>query len=261
MRAFTNVTAAEEGEIQGDKKNKSYRDILLLSKSRSIHLLEKVHVEINPELLRESNLNNEVSKNVKFNDNEDQENVELPKLDKNSEEVEFIQYAPRLFYDIRREDQIKASDLWESFDPYNNKESAFKAGEGEGKGGCFFFFTFDHKFLIKTMTKGEHDAFMDFLPSYYNHCIKEKMSLFAKIYGVFQLKLPGLTPVYFFLMENCLTYNGNNLIRVYDLKGSTVNREVPEHEEYDEISINKDASRTRKDVNFKRDVAKKELVK
>ena len=31
----------------------------------------------------------------------------------------------------------------------------FKAGEGAGQSGCFFFFSYDNKFLIKTMKKRE----------------------------------------------------------------------------------------------------------
>jgi hypothetical protein len=31
----------------------------------------------------------------------------------------------------------------------------FKAGEGAGKSGSFFFFSHDHRFIIKTMSSGE----------------------------------------------------------------------------------------------------------
>lgn len=38
-----------------------------------------------------------------------------------------------------------------------------------GKSGSFFFFSHDDKFLIKTMTKDDFDAFMKIFRSYFEH--------------------------------------------------------------------------------------------
>lgn len=43
--------------------------------------------------------------------------------------------------------------MMESFNIDKNREMIFKAGQGSGKSGCFFFFSKDNKFLIKTMKK------------------------------------------------------------------------------------------------------------
>jgi hypothetical protein len=40
----------------------------------------------------------------------------------------------------------------------------FKAGEGAGRSGSFFFFSHDRKFIIKTMTKQELKLYLDKLP-------------------------------------------------------------------------------------------------
>jgi hypothetical protein len=40
----------------------------------------------------------------------------------------------------------------------------FKAGEGAGRSGSFFFFSHDRKFIIKTMTKHELDLYLEKLP-------------------------------------------------------------------------------------------------
>jgi hypothetical protein len=37
----------------------------------------------------------------------------------------------------------------------------FKAGEGAGRSGSFFFFSHDRKFIIKTMTKEELDLYLN----------------------------------------------------------------------------------------------------
>ena len=45
--------------------------------------------------------------------------------------------------------------LHASLSPKFNLEQVFKAGEGAGKSGSFFFFSHDKKFIIKTMTDEE----------------------------------------------------------------------------------------------------------
>jgi hypothetical protein len=42
----------------------------------------------------------------------------------------------------------------------------FKAGQGAGASGSFFFFSHDRRFLIKTMTSGELKLFLKLLPDY-----------------------------------------------------------------------------------------------
>jgi 1-phosphatidylinositol-4-phosphate 5-kinase len=43
----------------------------------------------------------------------------------------------------------------ESLDLSNNCDQIFNAGEGGGRSGSFFFFSYDSKFLIKTILKSE----------------------------------------------------------------------------------------------------------
>ena len=45
----------------------------------------------------------------------------------------------------------------------------FKAGEGAGSSGSFFFFSHDRKFIIKTMTKSEVDLYLNKLPEFSDH--------------------------------------------------------------------------------------------
>lgn len=68
----------------------------------------------------------------------------------------------------------------------------FKAGEGSGKSGSFFFFTKDNQFIIKTMKSGEVSIFLKFLPLYVEHLEKNPNSLLAKIFGVFSIQKQGM---------------------------------------------------------------------
>jgi hypothetical protein len=56
------------------------------------------------------------------------------------------------------------NNFHESLSPKYNREMVFKAGEGAGRSGSFFFFSHDRKFIIKTMTKHELDLFLEKLP-------------------------------------------------------------------------------------------------
>ena len=80
----------------------------------------------------------------------------------------------------------------------------FKAGEGAGKSGSFFFFSHDKKFIIKTMTKNELKIYLRILPRLHEHYKKVPSSLLTKKFGVFTVKIRGVDAVHIMLMENTL---------------------------------------------------------
>jgi len=107
-----------------------------------------------------------------------------------------------------------------------NKDQAFKAGEGSGKSGAFFFSSHDNQFIIKTMKKAELRALLKILPEYVDYLKKNPYSMLAKIYGVFSLRRRLMKTVTVMLMENTLQLeNPSQLLATYDLKGSTFGRE------------------------------------
>jgi len=94
--------------------------------------------------------------------------------------------------------------MWRSLSPRLNRDSIFRAGEGAGRSGSFFFFSHDHRIIIKTMTVGEMNLFLRLLPRFKEHYLKNKNSLLARIYGVFTVKIKGLQEVRLMMMENTL---------------------------------------------------------
>lgn len=48
-------------------------------------------------------------------------------------------------------DGLTQEQLVKSLDVVKNKEKVFQAGEGAGASGSFFFFSYDNKFLLKTI--------------------------------------------------------------------------------------------------------------
>ena len=65
----------------------------------------------------------------------------------------------------------------------------FKAGEGAGASGSFFFFSHDNRFLIKTLLSEEKQKMLAMLDDYVQHIkLSGNQSLIARIYGIFTIK-------------------------------------------------------------------------
>lgn len=75
-----------------------------------------------------------------------------------------------------------------SLSPKANRNQVFKAGEGAGRSGSFFFFSHDRKFIIKTMSKTELDLLLSIMPHFAAYYKRNPNSLLAKIFGAFTVK-------------------------------------------------------------------------
>ena len=64
---------------------------------------------------------------------------------------EIISHLESKFQEIMDLDGITSSDLTKSLSCEMNRDMVFKAGEGVGQSGSFFFFSFDNRFIIKTL--------------------------------------------------------------------------------------------------------------
>lgn len=50
--------------------------------------------------------------------------------------------------------------------------------------------------------------------------------MIARIYGVYKITIEDLDPVYFILMGNTKLVDNDLVRKIYDLKGSMINREI-----------------------------------
>ena len=128
---------------------------------------------------------------------------------------------------VKQMDGITCEMIRESLSTDANNKAVFKAKESAGKSGSFFFFSFDRKFIIKTMNSSEKKVFIDALPSYLVHLKQNPNSLIARIYGIFTVEMEDIEAVDILLMANCADC-GRMIENVFDLKGSEVNRKVDE---------------------------------
>lgn len=119
-------------------------------------------------------------------------------------EIVCTEYAPDIFEYLRNEDGYLIDCLRRSLNPEieNNIKRIFKAGEGMGKSGSFFFFSHDDKFLIKTMTSSDFAAFSKLFQAYFKHIKQYPESLLARIYGVYSVQMDETDPVFLVLMGN-----------------------------------------------------------
>lgn len=151
-----------------------------------------------------------------------------------NENIYVDELAPKIFAIIRREEGITNDMIRSSLSPESNRDMVFKAGEGQGKSGSFFFFSHDRMFIIKTMNEEEYSTFQGIFRKYYSHILTHKESLLARIYGVFTVKKEKIQPVHLILMGNTVKLHGKgeNLKHMFDLKGSFVNRCVKMDKSY-----------------------------
>jgi hypothetical protein len=122
-------------------------------------------------------------------------------------------------------DGISPYEVMQSLSIEANRDQVFSAGQGAGKSGSFFFFSHDHRFLIKTLKGSEKDIFLGMLDDYISHIKKsENMSLLARIYGVFTVNSNYFDPLDIIIMQNTASTTHEKM--VFDLKGSVHNRKV-----------------------------------
>jgi hypothetical protein len=125
-------------------------------------------------------------------------------------------------------DKILPEDMMESLSLEKNRNMVFKAGEGSGQSGSFFFFSHDNRFLIKTLRGTERVKMLEIVDDYIDHIRKTKnRSLLARIYGIFTIKTNYFDPLDIIVMQNtCVLQNKKNNKLTFDLKGSTVGRKA-----------------------------------
>ena len=78
------------------------------------------------------------------------------------------------------------------------------------------------------MFNSEFHIIMDGLETYTEYIVKNPASLISRFYGVFEIQMEGLAPIKLIVMQNTIQKyeEDGKIIKVYDLKGSMVHREV-----------------------------------
>lgn len=114
---------------------------------------------------------------------------------------------------------------------------------GSGKSDSFFFYTANSQFIIKTLKEAELKLLVKrgILEKYFQHLKKNNESMLARFYGVYNVKIKYMKPISVVIMDNLMSEHINEIIRIYDLKGSLHKRIT---------SRPKNNRSVRKDLNF-----------
>lgn len=102
--------------------------------------------------------------------------------------VNIRKYAPLIFHHIMKSDNITINEMITSLDPilnFNQLSDSFAKG---GRSGNPIQFTYDKKYLIKTVSKEEKNSFIKMLPEFHKRMVKDH-SLLCRIYGIFRIKI------------------------------------------------------------------------
>ena len=118
--------------------------------------------------------------------------------------IQVIYHKRKLFMETFKQYIDDVHLIEKSLSPLHNRDQVFKAGEGAGSSGSFFFFSHDQKFIIKTMTQYEVDLMLEKISSFATHYQKNPDSLICKIFGIFTLKAKLTNEVHLMMMENTL---------------------------------------------------------
>lgn len=135
-------------------------------------------------------------------------------------DFKFKDYAPAVFRELREFFRVDTADYLLSL---TAKYILSELGS-PGKSGSFFYFSRDYRFIIKTIRHSEKNVLMKILRSYYAHVCANPQTLLSQFYGLHRVKLPGGRKVHFVIMNNLFPPH-RDIHEMYDLKGSTVQRE------------------------------------
>lgn len=105
-----------------------------------------------------------------------------------------------IFEKIRMMDGLNNDELSKSLDLERNAESIRETKESLGASGSFFFFSYDRRLIIKTITSQEEDCLLSFLPEYYLYLCENPHTLLSKIYGIYNIEIGKSSKITFILM-------------------------------------------------------------
>lgn len=143
-------------------------------------------------------------------------------------------------------------NFWESLNIFKNNQAIRLAGEDKGgASGALQLKTWDDRLILKTMSQQDFKEFMRILPAYANHLIAHPDSLIGRIFGMFEFTFEGSDkPIRMMLMECLAVFPKEDILRKYDIKGSTYSRQVLEDQVINGMTPDTPVPGTLKDLDF-----------
>ena len=204
-----------------------------------------------------------MSKKIRsFNLDENRVEASFPKAHEHLKRVgnilipgKWVCHAFPLFAELIKED-YDILDIIESLDFDMNLDAINAAGANDGgRGGEFFFFSSDNKLVIKTIPSFELKSLLEIIGGYTSHFRSYPYSLISKIYGAFTYTSQGnADQLHVVISKNVCGFSEDYIMRKYDIKGSSVDREVTLGYKKEEKfqALQKFKGKTLKDEDFRK---------
>eukprot|EP00756_Hemistasia_phaeocysticola_P044683 Hpha_TRINITY_DN18474_c0_g1::TRINITY_DN18474_c0_g1_i1::g.165535::m.165535 len=146
----------------------------------------------------------------------------------------FCDYAPQVFRMIRREAGIEPQHYMQSLglnalliNMLTGSLTSLQQLVTSGSSGCFFFASYDARFIVKTITSAESEHLRSILLDYAAYVLSSPDTLLTRYYQLSALHSPGRGKITFVVMGNVFRPQ-LEIKQLYDLKGSSHGRHVPE---------------------------------
>ena len=138
-------------------------------------------------------------------------------------DVKIRKYSPKIFYCIRKIDNISNDDYLFSLSPKDNLKIIKESFASGGRSANPIIFTYDKKYLLKTISKSEKNVLLEILPEYHRK-MRDAKSLLCRIYGLYRIDVGGKQSMHLIVMRNMNELPSMTKYACFDLKGSTVQR-------------------------------------
>jgi 1-phosphatidylinositol-5-phosphate 4-kinase len=154
------------------------------------------------------------------------------------------EYCPLVFQNLRERFQIDDSDYINSLTKHQPVVQT-----SPGRSGAKFYESYDHLFILKTLTSDEVESMHHLLKEYHPYIVERHgKTLLPQYLGMYRLTVEG-TETYICVMRNICS-SSLNVHRKYDLKGSTVDREASEKDKGRDVPVFKDNDFTRDGIRI-----------
>ncbi|XP_077460663.1 phosphatidylinositol 5-phosphate 4-kinase type-2 beta-like [Stigmatopora argus] len=146
----------------------------------------------------------------------------------------FKEYCPAVFRNLRERFSIDDQDYQNSL-----TRSAPRNSDAQGRFGNRFLSSYDHRFVIKTVSSEDIAEMHNILKKYHQFIVEcHGNTLLPQFLGMYRLTVDGVE-TYMVVTRNVFSHR-LPVHRKYDLKGSTVSREASDKEKAKELPTFKD---------------------
>jgi 1-phosphatidylinositol-4-phosphate 5-kinase len=144
-----------------------------------------------------------------------------------------VTYSPQLFKQIRLLSGVTENDMQASFGFARLLEKIIrgdlddlKGSSSAGRSNSLFYYSFDKRFIVRTICRNEYCLLKEILPSYFEYIQQNPHSYITRFYEFSKLRLMNggeIKKVYYVVMNNVF-YNTRSIHTCYDIKGSFYGR-------------------------------------